>query len=395
MFLHKMEDRRTNCISVLTSMPTSQYLSMVEDVYNEKGGIEGQRAALKTKTAITIRNRMVDDIKVGAILPPIVVGVLADANEMKAIDLVRDPNDFFNYISSLEKGRVSIIDGMQRTTAIIDAGKESALDAGHQTRIEFWVANNVNSLIYRMLVLNTGQVPWDIGRQLETVYWQLITQIKESLGDDVTIFLADSKKRRSQPGQYQSKNIVELFLLFSSRKSEIEIKDKISEDFVRLDAIETTSSNDVLDFFIKTVSLMSKLDHQFSRLLADPSDAQLDVERITAGKDIFKSFPAMAGFCAACAIAILDEPGFQIDLQVAHGAQVKIEESLNALCEKLEKLSEGALREFMQLELLNEKLRQRSSQVGRFEREFFRKAFSSMIRNAHRLENLEPCWMAH
>jgi predicted ribosome-associated RNA-binding protein Tma20 len=395
MFVHKMEDSRINCISILTSMPTIEYLTIIDGVYKDKGGIDGQRSALKTKTAITIRNRMVDDIKSGAILPPIVIGVMAKGNEMDTIRSINNPNELIKYVSELEIGRVSIIDGMQRTTAIIDANRESSLGVGHETRVEFWVANNVNSLIYRMLVLNTGQVPWDIGRQLETVYWQLILQIKESLGENVTIFLADSKKRRSQPGQYQSKNIVELFLLFSSRKSEVEIKDKISEDFVRLDAIETTSNNEILEFFIKTVALMSKLDREFARLLTDQGAAQPESERINNGKDVFKSFPAMAGFCAACAIAVLDEPGFPIDIRSAHIKMEDIEKSINGLCAKISDYTQDQLNNFMQLELLNEKLKQRSSQVGRFEREFFRKAFASMIRNSDRLETLEPCWMAH
>ncbi|WP_207285694.1 hypothetical protein [Pseudomonas sp. FW300-N2A2] len=395
MFVHKMEDSRINCISILTSMPTIEYLTIIDGVYKDKGGIDGQRSALKTKTAITIRNRMVDDIKSGAILPPIVIGIMAKGNEMDIIRSIQNPNELIKYVSELEIGRVSIIDGMQRTTAIIDAHRESPLEANHETRVEFWVANNVNSLIYRMLVLNTGQVPWDIGRQLETVYWQLILQIKESLGENVTIFLADSKKRRSQPGQYQSKNIVELFLLFSSRKSEVEIKDKISEDFVRLDAIETTSNNEILEFFIKTVALMSKLDREFARLLTDQGAAQPESERINNGKDVFKSFPAMAGFCAACAIAVLDEPGFPIDIRSAHTKMEEVEKSINGLCAKISDHTQDQLNNFMQLELLNEKLKQRSSQVGRFEREFFRKAFASMIRNSDRLETLEPCWMAH
>jgi hypothetical protein len=376
-------------------MPTIEYLTIIDGVYKDKGGIDGQRSALKTKTAITIRNRMVDDIKSGAILPPIVIGVMAKGNEMNIIRDINNPNELIKYVSELELGRVSIIDGMQRTTAIIDANRESPLGPSHETRVEFWVANNVYSLIYRMLVLNTGQVPWDIGRQLETVYWQLILQIKESLGENVTIFLADSKKRRSQPGQYQSKNIVELFLLFSSRKSEVEIKDKISEDFVRLDAIETTSNNEILEFFIKTVALMSKLDREFAKLLTDQEVAQPESERINNGKDVFKSFPAMAGFCAACAIAVLDEPGFPIDIHSAHVKMEEIENSINGLCAKISDFSQDQLKNFMQLELLNEKLKQRSSQVGRFEREFFRKAFASMIRNSDRLETLEPCWMAH
>ena len=52
----------------------------------------------------------------------------------------------------------------------LEALEEDELAAEREVREEFWVAEKVNSLIYRMLVLNTGQVPWETGRQLETVY---------------------------------------------------------------------------------------------------------------------------------------------------------------------------------------------------------------------------------
>ncbi|MDU9395418.1 hypothetical protein [Pseudomonas sp. zfem003] len=338
---------------------------------------------------------MVEDIQNGAILPPIVLGILTEPSEIEKIRQFSDYSEFFRFLDEVDIDRISIIDGMQRTTAILDAFKSGNLPNLSQTRVEFWIAENVNSLIYRMLVLNTGQVPWDIGRQLETIYYQLLIQIKNKLGDEIKIFLADSKKRRAQPGQYQSKIIVELFLLFSSRKSEIEIKDKISEDFVRLDAIEASASNDSLDYFITTLSLMIKLDKSFSRLSTSAQSNDVDSDRISNGKDIFKSFPAMAGFCAACAIFILDEPGFQRTSMEAKAKQVELDSAISNFCLKLEKLSLEELRKFLEIELLNQKLLQRSTQVGRFEREFFKKAFASLIRNHERLTDLGPCWMAH
>ncbi len=71
----------------------------------------------------------------------------------------------------------SIIDGMQRTTALQEA-KDSFGENQLNIRVEFWIADKLNSLIYRMLVLNTGQVPWEMARQLETIYSQLLKSIK-------------------------------------------------------------------------------------------------------------------------------------------------------------------------------------------------------------------------
>ena len=47
----------------MTEMSVSEFLKIVENSYRNRGGIDGQRSPLKTKTALTIRKRMVEDVK--------------------------------------------------------------------------------------------------------------------------------------------------------------------------------------------------------------------------------------------------------------------------------------------------------------------------------------------
>lgn len=74
-------DEKLKCISVMTKTKTGEYLKLVESAYRNKGGISGQREALKQKTAISIRSRMINDIKEGTILPPIVIGIVVSEEE--------------------------------------------------------------------------------------------------------------------------------------------------------------------------------------------------------------------------------------------------------------------------------------------------------------------------
>jgi len=53
-----------------------------------------------------------------------------------------------------------------------------------------------------------------------------------------------------------------------------------------------------------------------------------------------------------------------------------------------------AMDNFLELEVLNARLAQRSGQVGRFERDFFVRAFTFMIDKADRLTDLVPVWRA-
>lgn len=64
---HKLHDDRIICTSIMTAMPIKRYIELVSRVYENKGGLPNQRAPLKTKTAMTIRKRMVLDIHNGAV----------------------------------------------------------------------------------------------------------------------------------------------------------------------------------------------------------------------------------------------------------------------------------------------------------------------------------------
>ena len=178
-----IKDTRVNCYSVIVQFTVGDYLNMVKEAFhNRKGGLEGQRDTLKTRTAIRIRKRMEKDIALGAVLPPIVIGAIVSTKELTTIETIEDKDEFLQFVYQIPSDNISIIDGMQRTTALNDAFNQALKDnyeiATRKIRIEFWIASQINSLTYRMLVLNTGQVPWNLRRQIETVF-QVI--IKESL----------------------------------------------------------------------------------------------------------------------------------------------------------------------------------------------------------------------
>ena len=59
MYLDHLRDDRVSCYSVLLKIKISDYLAFIEGVYQRRGGLEGQRAPLKTKSAQRIRRRLI------------------------------------------------------------------------------------------------------------------------------------------------------------------------------------------------------------------------------------------------------------------------------------------------------------------------------------------------
>lgn len=380
-----LNDKRVNCLSGMGQIGAAEYLTMVEAVYRETGGIGGQRAPLKTKTGINIRKRMVEDIKKGALLPPIVLGAVVGDDTFEAASKVESNEAFVQLVRSIDKSRLSIIDGMQRTTALDSAMRDSNI-GGTNIRVDLWLAKRLDSLVYRMLVLNSGQVPWDIKRQLETIYKQVLLEIEKG-ATEISVFDIDDKERRSGAGQYRSTRIVELFLAFTSRKPHIELKEKVAEDFARMDATEATANQDTLPVFIDTMKLLARLDQALA-MTACPEELATDSTRFKEGRDIFTSAPASIGFAAAAAQYLLGKPGYVFTFS---DMRSKLESLTSAVEIVIAKISS----EFVDYATLNEKISARSGRIGEYEREFFFRAFEVMFNDAAQLQSLTPCWSAY
>lgn len=382
-------DHRGNCMSVIFKVPFSQYQELINCAYKSRGGIEGQRGALKSSTAIRIRKRMIDDIVNGTVLPPLVIGAAVEGIDYKEFSQ-KCEDELIDWLSKNAED-LSLIDGMQRTTAMLEAARLTNL-SDYTLRVELWLAQNVNSLIYRMLILNSGQVPWDVKRQLETVFSSVLKQIQHD-APDVSIFSLDDGRRRRSPKQYQSSNILEMYLVFGSRKEKIDIKERLSDEFVRLDFLDLTSSNNSTHQFAEALSLMARLDACFARVI---SDEELDKERFLNGIDLFSSQPACVGFMVSTAILMLGRPGNTQSKEFLDEKWRGYRESFEKLLTRMEKMSLEELKLFLALPTLSEKLTSRkSSKVGDFEREFFRTAFTTLYEEGESLSSFEICWNAY
>ena len=73
-----MLDERTNCWSVQTNINIRDHVELVDAAHTSRGALSGQRDVLTTTTAKRIRERMVADLVMGAVLPPVVLGISLD-----------------------------------------------------------------------------------------------------------------------------------------------------------------------------------------------------------------------------------------------------------------------------------------------------------------------------
>ena len=379
--LDVMRDQRINCTSIMLKMKVSDYLEMIIPSYFENGGIEGQRAPLKTKTAIRIRENMKRDIEQGAVLPPLVIGCLvSDLKDLTSIiDGLDESTGSYSslkekIIQYLQSKDLSIIDGMQRTTALREIYTNNS-QLNLYIRIELWITDTINNLIYRMLVLNTGQISWELKKQLEVVFAHVIKKIEGEITD---IELLDSNRRRRsvKPQQYQASHIVELYICFSTRKYDVNLNEKVAEEFAKQDIIEKSYSGHHIEQFTNIFKHLVTLDCIFS--------TENDLPRRLFGDQYSR-----IGFMVAMATDIYGRPSKgKSDVEIEK-RYTTIRENLDQYIEKLKLLDSEQLLQFVDYETLNEL----STGIRIKELpEFYKKAFNVLIETNFQVDSMEECW---
>lgn len=380
-------DDRTECHSVLGRMTIGEYLGLAEAAHAQRGGINGQRDVLKTTTAKRIRERMISDIRAGAVLPPVVIGVVIDAAANSEIE-AKKWDEMSAFLAGISKYELTIIDGMQRTAALFEACEIDASVRAAEMRIEFWVAKSVRSLVYRMLVLNTGQVPWTLARQLTVVYEPLLKEIKAKVSNIDQVFTPDKPGRRTVSGQFSSDALVELYMAFSLRKASVDTKETLSEEFSRLDFVENLADTAFQEYFYTTLSMLIELDKAFGKYSNGGGG------RFTRGKEVFGSQPARIGFMVAVAQHVLGRPALDREHKDRVARMETVKHQVKNLVAKLMALDVDDVGQFLKLDVLSEVLDKRVGQVGRYERAVFFEAFKVLIDENFDVPNLEPCWRA-
>lgn len=371
-----MKDERIQCYSIMLSMNTKVYLSIIEKAYENNGGIEGQRIPLKNRSALRIRETMRDDIKAGTVLPPIVIGcTMQSLDVIDSIyneDKLNESEDIIFKI--LNSNEISIIDGMQRTTALKEIS-ENDDEFESKLRIELWVTSKANNLIYRMLVLNTGQISWTLKKQLEVVFSHIKKEIETKI-PNLELIESNDGGKSNRPQKYQVSHLVELYLNFSTRKYDVKLSEKVAEEFAKQDVIEKSYNQKHLDYFISIIKYLVDLDEIIS------SKNGID-------RRIFGDQNARTGFIVSIASYIFGRAGRNIEEDRIERNYEYINESLKEYIEELKTMDIEELNKYLDIDLLKEILTQFQKKELP---EFYKKAFDVLIEEDFSVENMGICW---
>ena len=172
--------------------------------------------------------------------------------------------------------------------------------------------------------------------------------------------------------------------------------DRIADDFTRLDITQMTGETGFSQLFFDSLRIMVEFDVAIS-LYRNESGEDGDDAKFVNGMDIFTNMPAKIGFMVALSQEILGRAGAaeRTDAEKLRRMQ-SIQESFAEFKDRLERMGNCELGEFLQIPLLNEAINTLPiKKIGNAQREFFRKDFSTLVESGFAVDNMEVVWRTY
>ncbi len=286
----KTKDYRTNTNVLYAEILAKDYISLVGKEF-DKFEIQRKRVDPKKYT------RLKEDFKKGALLPGITLAVEFSRVD-EYIKLIEQDN--FEDIQKLltDKEIIYILDGLQRTYIINDFEAEGNIfNENQKLLLEIWFEKNINHLIYRLIVLNSGQKPMSMRHQVELLFMTL----KNNLSKDIVgleLYLEKEGAIRSRAKKIAFDRVVNAYYSFLTKSPETDrdnlVVKKMNEDDI-LSSTET-ELNDNYNNFKKYLAVYCDIDEEIYRIYQSHLDLSTFKNWLNDENTIRSFFAAVSKF---------------------------------------------------------------------------------------------------
>jgi hypothetical protein len=221
------KDHRTDTYVMYVQMGIKYYLSFVGEKFDEFG-IQRKRETHKGYA------RLKNDIKDGALLPPITLALNPDFVGTYEPFLKAEPENVNDLNAIFDtKSSVYILDGLQRTHIMKDLQDEGfGFESNQKLLLEFWFERDLGNLIYRLIVLNSGQKPMSMRHQVELLFLTMQDKLRADI-PGLIMYNEREKKSRDNANMFPFDRVVTGYQSYLNQSPEVDKGKLISE---RLDA---------------------------------------------------------------------------------------------------------------------------------------------------------------
>ena len=328
-------DAKISATNHLLEMSIGEYAAIAKDILENN---ELQRK--RVKTANRSYSLLKEDIKVGCVIPPLVLAIFPNDNN----ELSFDAGNILEKITNVGN-ELLILDGLQRTYTILDLLSEIKDNVELLTkvtaiplRVEVYTGISKVGVLYRMLTLNTGQSPMSTRHQVEILY----SDYKEGFED--LVFITEAQDRvPSGDNEFRFNDILDGFISYLTG----DYLPLDREDLVKIiKNLEASTKDDKnKDLFKQLITSYNKLRLKIKDLAHDWQYEDIgDIKRRAFGKNVnelFSKVQTIAGFGAA--VSFIIDSGLSADINsinilIDQIQSEDIEDSLNQLIKHIDEI---------------------------------------------------------
>jgi hypothetical protein len=241
-------------------------------------------------------DRLKKDIKSGALIPTITLAIEPEAVKNFAKSLAA--KNRAEIIAQLAKhpDKIYILDGLQRTYIINDLkANEIIFDKNQKLLLEIWFETNISHLIYRLIVLNSGQKPMSMRHQIELLFITL----RETLTQEISglqLLQEKDEQKRLKPMEYPFERLVTAYKSYITKSPEIDKDNIVSEKMMESDILDSDEQF-LSDWFLKFKTFLhayTLLDKEAFRIYKNSNSY---VNWLADANVINSFFAALGKFC--------------------------------------------------------------------------------------------------
>src|SRR5690554_1705177 len=282
------KDCRTETNVVYAEIKISDYLELV--------GLDFDRFEIQRKRQDPKKyTRLKEDIKKGALLPAITLAInpgkvssfIKDVESKNSKDLTQKLN---------QSSDLYILDGLQRSYIIKDLVEEGVkFNDNQKLLIEIWFEAKIEHLIYRLIVLNSGQKPMSMRHQVELLFTTLKAEIEDEI-PNLNIYIEKDGQIRSQAMKFSFDRIVNAYYSFLTKSPEIKrdnlIVKKLNEDDILSSNEQELNAN--YNNFIESLKRYCALDLNMYKIYSSGREPS-SFKNWLADENTLKGFFAAVG----------------------------------------------------------------------------------------------------
>lgn len=255
------KDYRTDTNVIYAQILVSEYFLLIGENYN-KFQLQRKKEVHKGYA------RLKDDLKNGALIPGITLAIEPSiASSFIEITERKESENIKKKLYKI-KDNIYILDGLQRTHKIkelIEAEEKFKVD--QKLLLEIWIEPNISHLVYRLIVLNSGQKPMSMRHQIELLFTTMRVTLTQEI-DQLEILVENEESKRTSAKQFPFERLVTAYYSFLTKSPEVDKSSIVSERLVEEKIMDGNEEylTDSFTSFKKYLKEYVKLDEQLFRI---------------------------------------------------------------------------------------------------------------------------------